>query len=145
MTLTINNYSILFKEYHVTYEIFWSYEWDSNILDLVFFMWNESAKECLKNCVCVYVYVCVCAHAHMFSRDWLCDGCMGCSPAGSSVHRIFQARILEWVAVSSSKESSPPRNQTCISYTGRRTLYGWEALKDSKSPQSFFGEREWEK
>ena len=101
-------------------------------------MWNESAKECLKNCVCVYVYVCVCAHAHMFSRDWLCDGCMACSPPGSSVHRIFQARILEWVAVSSSKESSPPRNQTCISYTGRRTLYCWEALKDSKSPQSFF-------
>ena len=30
-----------------------------------------------------------------------------CSPPGSSVHRIFQARILEWVAISNSKEIFP--------------------------------------
>ena len=35
----------------------------------------------------------------------LCDP-MDCSPLGSSVHGIFQARILEWVAISSSRESS---------------------------------------
>ena len=34
---------------------------------------------------------------------------MDCSLPGSSVHRIFQARILEWVAVSSSKGSSQPQ------------------------------------
>ena len=34
---------------------------------------------------------------------------MDCSPPGSSVHGIYQARILEWVAISSSKASSPPR------------------------------------
>ena len=33
---------------------------------------------------------------------------------GSSVHGISQARILEWVAISFSRESSPPRNQTHI-------------------------------
>ena len=33
-----------------------------------------------------------------------------CSPPGSSVHGISQARILEWVAISSSRGSSPPRN-----------------------------------
>ena len=33
----------------------------------------------------------------------------GCSPQGSSVYGIFQARILEWVAVSSSRGSSRPR------------------------------------
>ena len=33
---------------------------------------------------------------------------MDCSPPGSSVHRVFQARILEWVAMSSSRESSNP-------------------------------------
>ena len=33
-----------------------------------------------------------------------------CSPAGSSVHEIFQARILEWVAISFSRESSRPRD-----------------------------------
>ena len=36
----------------------------------------------------------------------LCDP-MGCSLLGSSVHGIFQARILEWVAISSSRGSLP--------------------------------------
>ena len=33
---------------------------------------------------------------------------MDCSPAGSSVHEIFQAKILEWIAISSSRGSSWP-------------------------------------
>ena len=37
---------------------------------------------------------------------------MDYSPPGSSVHGIFQARILEWVAISCSRGSSPPRHQT---------------------------------
>ena len=41
---------------------------------------------------------------------------LGCIPPGSSVHRIFQARILEWVAFSSSRGSSHPRDRTCISW-----------------------------
>ena len=40
---------------------------------------------------------------------------MGCSLPGSSVHGISQARILEWVAISSSRGSSRPREQSCIS------------------------------
>ena len=40
---------------------------------------------------------------------------MDCSPPGSSVHGILQARILEWVAMLSSKGSSQPRDQTHIS------------------------------
>jgi len=42
---------------------------------------------------------------------------------GSSVHKISQARILEWVAISSSKSSSQPRDQTrvsCVSYLAGR-------------------------
>ena len=38
-----------------------------------------------------------------------------CSPPGSSVQGILQARILEWVAISSSRGSSQPRNQTHVS------------------------------
>ena len=38
-----------------------------------------------------------------------------CSPPGSSVHEILQARILEWVAVSSSRGSSQPRDRTQVS------------------------------
>ena len=40
---------------------------------------------------------------------------MGYSLPGSSVHGILQARKLEWVAISFSRGSSPPRDQTCIS------------------------------
>ena len=39
-----------------------------------------------------------------------------CSPPGSPVHEILQARILEWVAMPSFRGSSGPRDQTCISY-----------------------------
>ena len=35
---------------------------------------------------------------------------MHCSPPGFSVHGIFQARILDWVAISFSRESSQPRD-----------------------------------
>ena len=37
--------------------------------------------------------------------------CPTLSPPGSSVHGIFQARILEWVAMSSSRGSSQPRDR----------------------------------
>ena len=38
-----------------------------------------------------------------------------CNPPGSYVHGICQARILEWLAISSSRGSSQPRDQTCVS------------------------------
>ena len=41
----------------------------------------------------------------------------GCNPPGSSVHGIFQARILDQVAISSSRGSSQPRDQTHVSCT----------------------------
>ena len=44
----------------------------------------------------------------------LCDP-MDYSPPGSSVHGILQARILEWVAIPFSKESSQPQDQTWVS------------------------------
>ena len=58
---------------------------------------------------------------------------MDCSPPGSSVHGNLQARILEEVAISHSRESSQPRDQTCVSCVsciGRQILYYctiWEA------------------
>ena len=45
----------------------------------------------------------------------LCEP-MDCSPPGSSVHGISQARILEWVAISFSRASFRPRGWTRISY-----------------------------
>ena len=71
----------------------------------------------------------VCVHAQ--SCLTLCNPG---SPPGSSVHGIFQARILEWVVISYFRGSSPPRDQTCVSCIGRQILYHcatWEAQVES--------------
>ena len=55
----------------------------------------------------------------------LCDH-VDWGPPGSSIHGILQARILEWVAISSSRGSSRPRDQAHVSYVssiGRQVLY----------------------
>ena len=56
---------------------------------------------------------------HLFSRKPVSNSFatpwMDCSLPGSSVQGIFQARILEWVAISFSRGSSPPRDQTQVS------------------------------
>ena len=82
------------------------------------FIWNKSNKwhaETKVICrpsprLCYKSPSCVCAQ----SSPTLCSS-MDCSSPGCSVHVVFQARILEWVAISSSRGSSRPRNQTCIS------------------------------
>ena len=54
------------------------------------------------------------------SRVQLCDP-TDCSLPGSSIHGIFQARILEWVTISFSRRSSQPRDWTQVSHmVGRR-------------------------
>ena len=80
----------------------------------------------------------VCVSVHMLS-EFLCGRysgglngyCCGClitqscptlcdpkdpSLPGSSVHGFLQPRILEWVAISFSRRSSRPRDQTCVSF-----------------------------
>ena len=68
-------------------------------------------------CVCVCVCVCV-SHSVMF------DSLRPRGP-GSSVHGILQARILDCIALSSSRGSSWPRDGTCVPCTGRQVLYHW--------------------
>ena len=67
-------------------------------------------------------HVCCCHVAELLSRVGLFCDPMDCSPPGSSVHGISQARILEWVAISLSRGSSQPRDWT---YIGRQILYHW--------------------
>ena len=50
---------------------------------------------------------------------------MDCSPPGSSVSGIIPARILEWVVISSSRESSWPKDWTHVSSLGRWILNHW--------------------
>ena len=65
---------------------------------------------------------------------------MDCSPPGSSVHGILQARILEWVAMPFSKGSSWPRDWTWISWVsciGRQILYHCATWEANTYPCSF--------
>ena len=54
----------------------------------------------------------------------LCDP-INCSPPGSSVHRILQAIILEWIAIPFSRGSSWPRDQTRVSCIEGRFFTDW--------------------
>ena len=64
----------------------------------------------------------------------LCDP-MDCSLPGSTIHGIFQARVLEWVAISFSRRSSWPRDWTRVSHmvgiVGRHFTV-WATREDQK-------------
>ena len=67
-------------------------------------------------------YICVCVGSVVSDSVTSMD----CSPRGSSVQGISQAKMLEWAAISYSRGSSQPRDQThvsCVSCIGRRILY----------------------
>ena len=85
------------------------------------------------------VLFCFLSRLFIFALSWKCvcsvtQSCpslctpLGCSPPVSSVHGISQARILKWIAISSSRGSSWPRDWTwvsCVSCIGRRILHHW--------------------
>ena len=83
-------------------------------------LWWVSCRQGV--CVCVCVCVCSVAQSHLT----LCNP-MDSSLPGSFVHRIIPARILEQVAISSSRGSSQPRDKTRISWSSciGRILYHW--------------------
>ena len=56
-----------------------------------------------------------------------------CSPPGSSVHGILQARILEWVAMSSSRGSSQPRDWNQFSHITGGFFTIWTTRESSAS------------
>ena len=77
--------------------------------------------------------VCACSVAQSCLTP--CDP-MDCSPPGSSVHGIFHARILQWVAISPSRGSSQPRDRTRvshISWIGRWILDHWATCRISRT------------
>ena len=70
-----------------------------------------------KNKESYYIIICCCFIAKL--RLTLCDP-VDCSLLGSSVHRILQARLLEWVAILFSRELSQPSDRTQVSYIAGR-------------------------
>ena len=73
------------------------------------------------------------------------DSCkpMDYSPSGSSVHEIFQARILEWVTISFSRGSSQPRTQTQVSCTAGRFFPNW-AIREAPKKRLYSLIKDWE-
>ena len=71
----------------------------------------------------------------------LCDP-MNYSPSGSSVHRILQARTLEWVAMLSSRGSSQPRDRTQVSHIAGRFFTIWATRETLGIAQTKFLLRE---
>ena len=79
---------------------------------------SNTNSQTLKNIILYYRFVLSCIRVFCDPTD--------CNSPGSSVCGILQARILESVAISSSRGSSQPKDQTyisCISCTGRWILY----------------------
>ena len=86
-------------------------------------------------CLCSYstflvlIISCLVSHLHMWCCCLVAKSCptlctpMDCSPPGSTVHGILQARLPEWVVISSSRASSQPRDQTHIFCIGRWILF----------------------
>ena len=70
----------------------------------------------------------------------LCDH-MDCSLRGSSIHGIFQARVMEWAAISFSRESSQPSDQTWVSHIADRHFTIW-ATKDIVGSRQICKDRE---
>ena len=91
-----------------------------------FWGWQKCSEiDFCDDCTTMWKYCCLVAKlCPTFSNP------MDCSLPGSSVHGISQTRILERVANSYFRVSSPSRDQTCISCIGRWILYHsaiWEA------------------
>ena len=61
---------------------------------------------------------------------------MDCSLPGSSINGIFQARVLEWVAISFSRGSSWPRDRTLVSRIVGRRFTVWATSEDFYSGDS---------
>ena len=125
---------------NTNYNIYWKDVWTPICTAAWFIIFiilryrnNVNAHKWMKTTLSLFPYMCVCLCIHVCAlpRLTLYDP-MDCSPPGSSVHGILQARILEWVAISSSRGSFWPRDWThvsCVSCDGRWLLYHWATWK----------------
>ena len=87
---------------------------------------KDSAKECSN-----YPTIALISHASKGREGKVAQSCLtlcdpiDCSLPGFSVHGIFQARVLEWVAISFSRGSSRPRDRTQVSRNVGRCFTHW--------------------
>ena len=77
-----------------------------------------------------------CEKCQSLSHVQLCNS-MNCYKPGSSVHRILEARILEWVAIPFTRGSSWPRDQTLVSCIVGRFFTAWTAREAQCFPLTY--------
>ena len=99
--------------------------WPRNrgFISCILYCWatREASSICLHPCIHAYtVYVCSVSQSCLT----FCDP-LDCSPPGSSARGIFQARILECIAISPSRGSSRHRDRTRVLLHCRQILYHW--------------------
>ena len=80
-----------------------------------------------------YSSICGCVYSVTESCLTLCSP-MDCSSPGSSVHGTLQARILEWVAMPSSRGSSQPKDWTQVSCTAGKFFTHWTTWEAHPHP-----------
>ena len=98
-------------------------------LGMDFFGFIMFAVLWISNLGFMYVCVCVCVCVSCSVVLTLCDLMVWGQP-DSSVHGIFQARILEWIAILFSKGSFQARYQTRVSWTAGRLFTVWATRED---------------
>ena len=95
------------------------------------YIYIERERESCNIYIYIYIYIVltytVCESV-IYSVMSDCDP-MNCSTPGSSVHGIFQARILQWVAIPFSKGSFPIRDRTWVSCISSRFFTAWPPRK----------------
>ena len=94
--------------------------------------WTSWSSKRADVCVCARACVCACACVCVSETQLCLTLCnpMDCSPPGSSVHGILQARILEWVAIPFSRGSFWPRDRIRVSCTAGRFFTTWATRED---------------
>ena len=109
---------LLFLLWCLDAQLFRCYLWQKKPITYWIILWSKLKKNQLTLYVWVYysqycsIVCCCCLVTKLYLT--FCDS-MNCSPPCSSLHRISHARILEWDAISFSRQSSWPRDCTYIS------------------------------
>ena len=86
-----------------------------SLLHFTCFLASTFPSEKSSYLILLFVRMIIITKARLLSHTWLFCKPMNCNPSDFSVLGIFQARILEWVTISCSRESSRPRDQTWVS------------------------------
>ena len=107
----------------------WCHVYGFHLYCLIPFMWQFGKDKTIVRETEKYLISVVATQLYKFPQIYWSDTTlhdpMDCRLSGSFVHGIFQARLLEWIAISFSRGSSRPRNRTRVSRIAGRRFTIW--------------------